>query len=456
MAATRSSGGTPAAAEPELRRTILKRVMRTSGATSVDELLFDPVTSLPGLQILVPRLEEAMGDRGGVGLLAISIAQFSKLEEVYGWETFDDIVRGFADCLKAIKDETLRKSDTLTELTLNGNVFVLMLSAPRLKMTISYKDLETIKGRIVARLDEYLASTLTADLLYRFRFFIGCSVMKREPAIRLERQLYRAIDEALTDATTERERLLKHRAHGVRDILQKKKVHTVYQPIVNIATTSIIGFEALSRGPRGEFESPDVLFRAAYEAELVFQLDRLCHERAIRGLRRMGGEQLLFVNMEPLSIFDPSLIEKVPPGLAARIVFEVTEHAAISDFATFRQAVQLVKAGGFRLALDDVGSAYSGLRLISEIEPDFIKLDMELTRGAHESRVKKELVRAVSRFCDDSNVPMIVEGIESAEELDAIADVGVKLVQGYFLGRPVKDPAEVPPYQGRAGIPAKA
>ena len=425
----------------ELRRSILSRAMRSSGATSVDQLLFDPVTSLPGLRVLVPRLNEALGSRGGVGLLAVSIAHFSKLEEVYGWETFDEIVRGFAACLKAVKDESLRKDDTLAELTINGNVFILMLSAPRTRQVIGYRDLERIKTRVTAQLNAYVQKTLARELLHRFKFFIGCAVLRRDPAIRLERQLYGAIDEALLDAGSERQRLLRHRKRSVRTILQRRRVHTVFQPILRLDRREIVGFEALSRGPRGEFESPDVLFRAAYEAELVLQLDRLCHERALRGLRDMGEGQLLFINMEPLSLFDPTLAVRIPAKHAARVVFEITEHAAISDFTTFRQAVQLVKAGGFKLALDDVGSAYSGLRLIAEIEPDYIKLDMELTRAVHDSRLKMELVRAVAQFCEGAELPMIVEGIETARELETVADLGCMLVQGYFLGRPATKPS---------------
>lgn len=430
------------ASEPVLRRNILEKVLRTSGAGSVDQLLFDPVTSLPGMRVLVPQVEQALGSRGGVGLLAVSIAHFARLEEVYGWETFDEIVRGFAGCLRTIKEESLRKNDTLAELSINGNVFVLMLSAPRKRHIIGYKDLERIKERIAAKLNEYVAQALAPELSYRFKYFIGCAVMRRDPAVRMERQLYRAIDEALSDAMSERERAMKERARRVRTILQKRSVRTVYQPIVDVASRAVIGYEALSRGPRGELEAPEALFRVAYEADLVLQLDRLCHERALRGFRKIGPEQLLFINMEPLSLFDPTLVARVKPKQAARVVFEITERAAIADYSTFRQAVKLIRDGGYRLALDDVGSAYSGLRLISEIEPDYIKLDMELTRAAKENRVKMELMRAVARFCQETNRPMIAEGVETADELETVAGIGVTLVQGFYLGRPVADPAQ--------------
>jgi EAL domain-containing protein (putative c-di-GMP-specific phosphodiesterase class I)/GGDEF domain-containing protein len=432
------------AEDHDVRRNLLSHVLRASGATSVDQLLFDPVTSLPGLQLLAPQIEQALATRNSVGLLAISIAQFSKLELVYGWEAFDEMVRGFAACLQSIKEEALRKDDAVAELTLNGNVFILMLSPPRKKKVLSDRDLARVKGRIVELLDAYVVRALAPELVYRFKYFIGSAVMKRDASVRAERLLYRSIDEALAEATSARDKLMRRRAGSVRRILERRRVSTLYQPIVDLRTRAVMGYEALSRGPKGEFESPDVLFRVAYEADLVFRLDRLCRERALRGFDKMRDDQLLFINMEPLSIFDPMLAKKIPARRAARTVFEITEHAAIADFTTFRQAVQLVKASGFKFALDDVGSAYSGLRIITEIEPDFIKLDMELTRAAHGSRVKMELIRAVAGFCAEAGVPMIVEGVETAEELQAVTELGANLVQGYLVGRPVNSPAGDP------------
>jgi EAL domain-containing protein (putative c-di-GMP-specific phosphodiesterase class I) len=136
------------------------------------------------------------------------------------------------------------------------------------------------------------------------------------------------------------------------------------------------------------------------------------------------------------------LMKSIPVRRVPRVVFEITEHAAIADFQTFRQAVQIVKQSGFKFAMDDVGSAYSGLRIISMIEPDFIKLDMELTREAQHNRVKMELLKAIAGFCADAGIPMIVEGIETQEELDAVIHLGVHLVQGYLMGRPAAIPAK--------------
>lgn len=440
--------------DPGLQRQLLKHLLRNSGDVNSDELLFDPVTALPGLPIFVRQVQDALESRKEVGILTVNIARFSKLEDVYGWELFDGIVRGVAGCLKEIKNESLRKEDALAELTLNGNVFILMLSPARTQRRFRFKDLLLIKSRIAERLDAHVATSLHPDLVYRFNYFIGSAMMKKDPSVRLERLVHRTIDEALADATTEQEALVRQRTRKLRAIVTDKRIRTLYQPIVDLRTGCPMGYEALSRGPAGEYETPDVLFRIAYESDLVLKLDAVCRAQAVRAMRRLQHHELLFVNMEPSSIFDPTLIDSIPANRVEQVVFEITEHAAVSDFQTFRQAAQLVKQRGFKLAMDDVGSAYSGLRIISAIEPHFIKLDMELTREAHRNRVKMELLKAITGFSTDAGIPMIVEGIETEDELDTVRELGVHLVQGYLVGRPSTTPNRVNARQVPATVPA--
>jgi len=181
----------------------------------------------------------------------------------------------------------------------------------------------------------------------------------------------------------------------------------------------------------------------AYETEQIRVLDRLCRARAARGLQRLAADQLLFLNVEPMSVFDPALASEGP--LARRhtqVVFEITEREAIADFATFRQSCQLLRNSGFRLAVDDVGAAYAGLRLITEVAPDFIKIDMALTRDVHHSQVKRQLIRAVASFCAETRLPLIAEGVESKEELATVTGLGVHLVQGHLFGRPTPRPGD--------------
>jgi EAL domain-containing protein (putative c-di-GMP-specific phosphodiesterase class I) len=98
------------------------------------------------------------------------------------------------------------------------------------------------------------------------------------------------------------------------------------------------------------------------------------------------------------------------------------------------------RSQGFRLALDDVGSGYAGLHAIAEVGPDFIKADMHLVRGIHESPIKRELIDTIRRFSDSTGITLVAEGVESGEELQALLDVGVRCAQGFLFARPGAPP----------------
>jgi len=433
---------------------MLQRVLDAPGAKDVKAVLFDPVTSLPTLSVLLPHIRKILAQRKGVGLLAVSIAQFSKLEEIYGWESFDEIVRGVAACLKATKDASLRKEDALAELTVNGNIFVLILAPPRTRRRIASRDLDTLKRRVSKRLETYLGDTMNPELLRRFGYFIGAAVMRRDPSVRVERLVYRTIDEALAAAASDQEKTVRLRARQLKAVIDGKRISTVYQPILDLGTQTVIGYEAFSRGPKGPLESPDTLFQVAYEADSIWQLERVCWARALRQVPRLKRRQLMFINLEPTCVFDPRLVGAAfVRRFARRVVFEITERAAITDFSTFRQAVQLLKRSGFKVAVDDVGSAYAGLRVVSEIEPDFIKLDMQLTRGADNDQLKRQLIGAVTKFSTDAGVPLIVEGIETPAELEAVRALGIRLAQGFMFGPLVRVPGRERPTNGRRKRP---
>jgi len=420
---------------------MLHRVLDAPRAKDVKAVLFDPVTSLPTLPVLLPHIRRVLAQRRGLGLLAVSIARFSKLEEIYGWESFDEIVRGVAACLKATKDQALRKEDALAELTVNGNIFVLILAPPRAHRRITDRDLESLQRRVSKRLETYLGDTMNPELLRRFGYFIGAAVMKPDAAVRVERLVYRTIDEALAAAATAQEKTLRHRARQLKAIIDRKRITTLYQPIFDLSARSVVGYEAFSRGPKGDLEAPDIMFQVAYEADLIWNLERVCWERALRRLARLKRSQFMFINLEPASVFDPKLVSAgFVRRFSHRVVFEITERAAITDFPTFRQAVQLLKRSGFKVAVDDVGSAYAGLRVVSEIEPDFIKLDMQLTRGADNDQIKRQLIGAVAKFSIDAGVPLIVEGIETPAELETVRGLGITFAQGFLFGRLVERP----------------
>jgi EAL domain-containing protein (putative c-di-GMP-specific phosphodiesterase class I) len=261
--------------------------------------------------------------------------------------------------------------------------------------------------------------------------------------VRFGRRVYAALEEAFTDSLQQRKREQRNVTLQLKEVLKSGALHTVYQPVVDLALKRIIGYEALTRPSSDAFTGPDQLFKAAYENDAVWKLERLCRERAIRGVASLDPDCLLFLNMEPDSIYDPTLRSDATIGLLrevnlepTQVVLEITEHAAVQDHAAFRQMLSYFQFHGFRLAVDDVGSGYSGLKSIAELRPDFIKIDMALVRDVHLHPIKQDLMATIVRFSDRSGTTLIAEGVESFEELGCLQRLGVRFAQGYLFARP--------------------
>jgi EAL domain-containing protein (putative c-di-GMP-specific phosphodiesterase class I)/GGDEF domain-containing protein len=403
----------------------------------VADALFDAVTHLPTLHLLLTRIHASLRERDQVGLLSVHLSPVVPLEDLFGWETFDEVVRLVAGILDDLKEECLRDGDVLAELSMSGNAFVFVLSPPRYRSTVTYQDLDVLRGRVVDALQEHVAREFSPELAQQFQAHVGCVVVEREHGVDFRRLIVRALDRAYTDGFQQRERERQERARELARVIQQGSIRTVYQPVADVLDEKVLAYEAFSRGPEGPFERPEFMFEIAYEANLLWQLERVCRKRALAGTTGLPSGALLFVNIDPESVFDPELEALTHmTDLHGRVVFEITERAGIKDYPRFRRAVDRLRSVGFRVAIDDVGSAYSGLRLIAEMRPDFVKLDMNITRSMREDDVARELVGTIQRFSDRVSIPLIVEGVETPEDLTLLRSLGVRYVQGYLFARP--------------------
>jgi EAL domain-containing protein (putative c-di-GMP-specific phosphodiesterase class I) len=221
-------------------------------------------------------------------------------------------------------------------------------------------------------------------------------------------------------------------------------IHTVFQPVMDLADKRVHGFEALSRGPVGTTQhSPINLFEAAAATDLVFELDRHCRRRALRTAHDLPREYRLFINIVPAAMYDPDFqgaplkgfLESL--GLSpSLIVLEVSEQYAIENYTLFVEALQNFREMGFSIAVDDIGAGYSGLEKIAHLNPRYLKFDMQLVRDIDQSHVKREMARALKTFADKMESMIIAEGIEREGERQACIDLGIDLGQGYLLARP--------------------
>ncbi|HBR06391.1 MAG TPA: GGDEF domain-containing protein, partial [Desulfovibrio sp.] len=259
-----------------------------------------------------------------------------------------------------------------------------------------------------------------------------------------EKRFLQAVTEARRSARSHLDISGLEIAARFNELLLNKGVSAFYQPILDFSSGSIMGWEALARGPAGtSFQSPIMLFELAEQLERLFALEELCREKAITNLGEIAPDQRLFLNIHPRTMVDPeftpgktlSLLERA--GMKpANIVFEITERHSLQDFGLFYRTLEHYRSQGFQVAVDDVGAGYSGLSSIAEIQPDFIKIDMSLVSNVDRDPVKRALLETITTFAEKIGSKIIAEGIETRAQAICLLDIGVHYGQGYFLARP--------------------
>ncbi len=232
----------------------------------------------------------------------------------------------------------------------------------------------------------------------------------------------------------------------IQKVIDENSVAVWFQPIISVQRQSIQIIEALARGidpSSGEIIYPKELFAAAEEAGCRGKLERLCLENTLRNfskLQQKMPKMILSINIgNPLIHYMdcadwlPKLTESynINPN---RIILEVLE-SAIAEVDTYRQFLQHNREKGFLLALDDVGSQYSGLIRMSEIKPDLIKIDRKLISGLHKEKWRMEVVRALTGLAHRTGALVVAEGVEEIEEALECLALDVDFQQGFLYSR---------------------
>jgi len=239
----------------------------------------------------------------------------------------------------------------------------------------------------------------------------------------------------------------------LRRLIEFKLLTPVFQPIVAVENPRIIGYEALIRGPEDSLlHKPDALFAVAHESRLLAALEFACREVSCERFAALNLPGKLFLNMSPLSFTDNQyrdgvtreILQRV--GLSAeRVVFELTESQPLDELDLLRSASNHFQRQGFAIALDDLGAGYAGLRVWSELCPDYVKIDRHFISGIDKDPVKREFVRAMLDIAHRMGHKAIAEGIETAAEYATLVTMGIEYVQGYFIARPqALPPTELP------------
>ncbi len=222
-----------------------------------------------------------------------------------------------------------------------------------------------------------------------------------------------------------------------------QQLYMLYQPIVSWNQRRVVGYETLVRSNEPALGNPGALFKAAHALKGVDRIGRRIRELAPIPLQSRSEQ--LFINLEPVDLLDEQLLASSSPllAMADRVVLEITERASMDNVPDVQARVRALRDAGYRIAVDDLGAGYAGLASFALLEPDVAKLDMSIVRDVHLIPTKQKLIASMCTLCHDMGMPIVVEGVECAEERDVLVDLGCDLFQGYFFAKPGKPFPEV-------------
>ena len=221
-------------------------------------------------------------------------------------------------------------------------------------------------------------------------------------------------------------------------IMEQAAFHPVFQPIVDLATLAVIGYEALTRFDDGT--SPDGQFRAAAAMGLGVELEVATLRAVLAAAASPPAMPWLNVNVSPAVVLAGEPLRSLAAAYPGHLVLEVTEHAVISDYAAFREAVASL-GSDVQIAVDDAGAGFASLRHIVELRPHIVKIDRSLVAGIDADPARQALLAGLRHFADSLGCSLIAEGIETEAELATLITLDVRSGQGYLLGRPGPFPA---------------
>ena len=222
----------------------------------------------------------------------------------------------------------------------------------------------------------------------------------------------------------------------IEEMLDGHAISIFQQPIHALATGKPVGVECLARFPNATRTGPDVWFNDADSVGLGIELEMTAVRCALETLSHVPKGLYAAINASPETIMSGALARELERHDVSNIVVEVTEHHQIADFASLRDALDDIR-GRARIAIDDVGTGYAGLRHIVDLNPDILKMDMSLTRDIHLDPARRALTVALVGFASEIGCKLVAEGIETEEEFAMMTELGVDYGQGYYISRPL-------------------
>ncbi|HKY31237.1 MAG TPA: GGDEF domain-containing phosphodiesterase [Candidatus Polarisedimenticolia bacterium] len=419
--------------------------------------LHDRVTDLPSVPVVLETVRALFQKTRSVGIVSVEVDPLARIESVYGWQVVDALLKDAAAELRLLTGDVMPAGAVLCQSGVHADRFLLFLPLPKEAPGRRSGPLDGARRAVEERLAARFAGPSFRSMTPRPAPCVGAATVVEHPFFRLERQIERGMDEARQSGSKGEGQERARQQAELKRIIRDQRIETVFQPILHLDTGRIIGYEAFSRGPSDSiFESPGLLFECSREVGMAGELDLVCQRSALRQARRLSPGDKLFLNALPASLLDPGfregLLADLPEDFPVRrsdIVLEIADRNSIDDYRTFGNEVADLRARGFKMSIDDVGKGSSSLESLSEVHPDFIKVDGSLVRGIERNLIKQELLRSLCQVARAMGAHVVAEGIETRDELEAVRRCGARYGQGYYFYKPSRElPASMSAGQG--------
>lgn len=379
-----------------------------------------------------------------LALLVLDLDRFKAVNDVHGHPAGDRLLQAVVARLVDLVD------GTGSAYRLGGDEFAVTVE-------IVGPNIDVAGGLAQAIVDGLAAPFPINGLIHHIGASVGITILRRDAIDRetMMRQadiaLYKAKEcggsqhrtfEAQMDVEITRRAVLER---DLRNDIKGSALLPFYQPIVNLASGQIAGFEMLARWNRadGEEIGPSLFIPIAEECGLVGELMLKLLDQACLDAAAWGPSVTLAVNVSPIQLKDPWFSEKVLAVLlrtgfpAQRVTLEITENALIAEPANAKRLIQSLKNQGMLLALDDFGTGFSSIRHLQMLPFDKIKIDRSFLQGLQRHSDSYKMVLAITRLASSLGVDVIAEGIEDLSALDIVRELGCAEAQGFYFGEPM-------------------
>ncbi len=404
-----------------------------------ERIVYDGITNLPIHPFETPERADERIDH--LGVIYLQVGKFFGFEELFGWEHYDRVLAGLSE---GLQDDvrTSRLAPHVHSIRFSGaDGFFILYSLPpagRGRPAVNLdEEAARLRAGVVRRLRQTLEGT-TADLV---NILVSSLTTPDNPRVRPSRHVVRTLQEAVKIVTQRQTHEKIELFAGLKLVIGGRQLRPAFQPVRHLPDGTIMGYEALIRGPQGStLEPPTVLFAVAHENEMDVELETLCLETIFAGLPRAVGEKRLFVNASAMLLRHPVFLDA--RNLAsinrshADVVVEISEKEMVRDYDSFQDVLGQVRKANMKIAIDDAGSGYSGLEAILHLKPDYIKVADSLVRNIHADPIKREIIASLDAIGKRIGATLVAEGIEVEAERRTLVDLGIEFGQGYLLGRP--------------------